>query len=74
MLQNWSTGQSHVAKLINRPKHFSAVSESVSDIMMMGTNHNMLRRRKLVGGSTRNLEAQELCVPRVRIRNPWHTS
>ena len=74
MLQNWSTGKSRVAKLINQPKHFSAVSESVSDIMMMGTDRNMLCRRKLVGSSTRNLEAQELFVPRVRIPNPWHTS
>ena len=33
MLQNWSTGQSHVAKLINRSKHFSTVSERVSETM-----------------------------------------
>jgi hypothetical protein len=30
MLQNWSIGQSHVSKLINRSRHFSTVSERVS--------------------------------------------
>ncbi len=33
MLLNWSTGQSHVAKLINRSKRFSTVSERVSETL-----------------------------------------
>ena len=33
MLLNWSTGQSHVAKLINRSKRFSTVPERVSETL-----------------------------------------